>query len=106
MRQQLGDDYAWPGDVRELEQCRATCCCGMPITRAAALRALPASRRAELAEAVRRCTLDAGELLRRYTTLVYLDERRNLEDTARRLDLERRIVKRHVDAAFAARLPH
>jgi ActR/RegA family two-component response regulator len=60
--------------------------------------------RAELAEAVRSCSLDAGELLRRYTTLVYLDEHQNLEATARRLDLDRRTVKRHIEAAVAARL--
>ena len=44
------------------------------------------------------------ELLRRYVTQVYVDEGANLEATARRLELDRRTVKKHVDPALAEQL--
>ncbi|HEX6811241.1 MAG TPA: sigma 54-interacting transcriptional regulator [Planctomycetota bacterium] len=106
VRQQLGCDYAWPGNVRELEQClRNVLLRHAYQPRRGGAVASGDDPRAELAAAVRRCALDADELLRRYTTLVFFEERQNLEATARRLDLDRRTVKRYVDAAFAARLP-
>ncbi|HZN37906.1 MAG TPA: sigma 54-interacting transcriptional regulator [Planctomycetota bacterium] len=102
--QQLGADYAWPGNVRELEQCLRNVLLRHAYHPRRSATITGEDPRAELAQAVRSCSLDAGELLRRYTTLVYLDEDQNLEATARRLDLDRRTVKRHVEAAFAARL--
>lgn len=48
--------------------------------------------------------LSLDELLRRYVTLVHADAGTNLEATARRLDVDRRAVKRYLDREFAARL--
>jgi ActR/RegA family two-component response regulator len=53
---------------------------------------------------VQRGGLSLDELLRRYVTLVHADAGTNLEATARRLDVDRRAVKRYLDREFAARL--
>lgn len=86
----LGRSYAWPGNVRELEQCvrnlilRGTYRPTGPLLSASTedwLAAIGAGR------------LTAEELLTRYTRLVHAQAGGNIEETARRLDVDRRTVK-------------
>jgi transcriptional regulator with AAA-type ATPase domain len=89
----LGRDYSWPGNFRELEQCVNNVLirheCRPP--RSAAISATE-----QLARDLAAGRLTADELLRRYCTLVY-SQTRNYEETARRLNLDRRTVKAKVN---------
>ncbi|MDH3457677.1 MAG: sigma 54-interacting transcriptional regulator [Gemmatimonadota bacterium] len=96
----LGREYEWPGNFRELEQCvRSVLIHGeyqpprMP--------ARPA--RQETLGAIERGAFTADELLSRYCTLVY-SQTGNYQETARRLGLDRRTVKSKVDEELLARL--
>jgi transcriptional regulator with AAA-type ATPase domain len=92
----LGEDYPWPGNIRELEQC----------VRNILIRRVyhPPKPRAQtsrdhLTQALRQCDLTAEELLRHYCALVFA-ETGSYAETARRLDLDRRTVKSRVEAQW------
>ena len=96
----LGPDYPWPGNVRELEQCVRN----VLVRKEYRPPAAPGSGRpGDVAAELERGGLTAEELLRRYCTLVYA-RTGSYQETARRLQLDRRTVKRHVDPERLARL--
>jgi hypothetical protein len=102
IRENLGSDYPWPGNVRELEQCvRNILVRGTYRPRATPPTA--ASARRGVAQAVLDGRLTADQLLQRYCTLVYAETGSYLE-TARRLGLDRRIVRTKVDATLLVAL--
>jgi len=72
---ELGLDYPWPGNIRELEQCV----------------------RNVLVRGEYRARLTADELLQRYVELVYADAG-NLQEAARRLGMDWRTVRTRVAA--------
>jgi transcriptional regulator with GAF, ATPase, and Fis domain len=85
----LGDHYTWPGNFRELEQC----------LRNLVLRgeyrptgSLARSATDDWNAIIESGALTAEQLLRRYTQIVY-SQSGTVEETARRLDLDRRTVK-------------
>jgi transcriptional regulator with PAS, ATPase and Fis domain len=88
----LGADYGWPGNYRELEQCVRN------LLIRGDYRPVPADGAVgggdPFAEA-RQGRLTADELLDRYCTLVY-EQCGSYQETGRRLGLDRRTVKRHV----------
>jgi hypothetical protein len=93
-------DYPWPGNYRELEQCVKNVLIRRDYR--------PSPPRA--ATAVDECAheflsggITAGQLLSRYCTLVY-HRTGSYEETARRLELDRRTVKSKVDLMLLARL--
>ena len=90
----LGEDYAWPGNFRELEQCVRNVLIRKEYHPATAAGSSPAQR---LADDIEGGKMTADELLRRYCSLVY-SQTRNYEETARRLGLDRRTVKSKVQA--------
>ena len=96
----LGDGYRWPGNVRELEQCVRNV---MIRGEYRPPHATSVSGRQRVAEEMLAGTLNADELLRRYCTLVYA-ETGSYQETARRLDLDRRTVKDKVDPELLSRL--
>ena len=96
----LGPDYPWPGNVRELEQCVRNVLVRREYRPPAASGRGPA---ADLAAELEEGNLTAEALLRRYCTLVYA-RTGSYQETARRLQLDRRTVKRHVDPELLARL--
>ena len=98
--QNLGSDYPWPGNIRELEQCVRSFVIRRDYTPA---RPPPAGARDQLATDVKRGSLTADELLRRYCTLVYA-QTGNYQETARRLEVDRRTVKSRIDAEMLAEL--
>jgi DNA-binding NtrC family response regulator len=85
----LGASYAWPGNFRELEQCVRNL-----ILRGEYRPAGPLVRGAadDWNAVIEGGALTAEELLRRYTRIVF-DQAGTIEETARRLDLDRRTVK-------------
>jgi transcriptional regulator of acetoin/glycerol metabolism len=96
----LGVDYAWPGNYRELEQCVKNV-----LIRRNYRPALGGAEDAveEFANQARAGRLTADELMGRYVTIVY-SRTGSYEETARRLGLDRRTVKAKVDAALLGRL--
>ncbi len=85
----LGASYAWPGNFRELEQCVRNL-----ILRGEYRPAGPLVRGAadDWNAVIEGGALTAEELMRRYTRIVF-DQAGTIEETARRLDLDRRTVK-------------
>jgi transcriptional regulator with AAA-type ATPase domain len=89
VEQNLGENYEWPGNYRELEQCVRN----VLIRRNYRPAQVGAGDGAdELARELRAGRLTADELLRRYCAYIYR-QTGSYEETARRLQLDRRTVK-------------
>ncbi len=92
--QHLGRAYPWPGNIRELEQCLRNVLVRKEYqptqTRSVTVQE-------DLSQAMTTGALTADELLRRYCALVYA-QTGSYEETARRLQIDRRTVKSKVDA--------
>jgi len=93
IRRQLGPDYAWPGNFRELEQC---------VRRIVLKRSYEGDRRRALADVRDRIidgvdtgSLDAQELLSAYCTILH-DRHGTYEHVARLANLDRRTVKKYI----------
>src|SRR4030081_3202427 len=84
----LGAEYAWPGNYRELEQCVKNVLIRRNYRPSSAG---PADAVEEFAQDARAGKLTADELLSRYVTIVY-SRTGSYEETARRLGLDRRTV--------------
>ncbi|MBI5368445.1 MAG: sigma 54-interacting transcriptional regulator [Planctomycetes bacterium] len=95
----LGPDYAWPGTVRELEQCVRNVLIRREYL--PPVRHPSADPGAALHGALDAGTLTAEALLRAYVTRVYA-QTGSYEETARRLALDRRTVKAKVDPGLLA----
>jgi transcriptional regulator with AAA-type ATPase domain len=96
----LGVDYAWPGNIRELEQCvRSVLVRG--AYRPAAVAPHPEREDDALFAAMRGAALTAEEVVRRYCALAYA-RFGSYQETARRLALDRRTVKAKVAARRSA----
>jgi hypothetical protein len=91
----LGDDYAWPGNVRELEQCARRVILGYAY---AGDRAQLGDTTASVRRALDHGGLTARELLDVYCKSLY-ERFGTYEAVARRTGLDRRTVKKHVEAA-------
>ncbi len=98
----LGRDYAWRGNIRELEQCVRNVMIRQEYWPVVNTRA-GEDPRDRLASGIANGTLTADELLRQYCTLVYA-KLQNYEATARQLVLDRRTVKSKVDRELLAEL--
>jgi transcriptional regulator with AAA-type ATPase domain len=89
VEQNLGPEYTWPGNYRELEQCVRNVLIRRDYRPA---RSEQGDAADELARELRAGRLTADQLLRRYCTYVYR-QTGSYEETARRLQLDRRTVK-------------
>jgi DNA-binding NtrC family response regulator len=94
----LGAGYRWPGNYRELEQCVRNF-----IIRREYRPARPRAAAEDLFAPARLGELTAEELLIRYCTLVYAKEG-SYEAAARKLALDRRTVKAHIDPAMLQKI--
>jgi len=92
----IGMDYRWPGNVRELEQCVRN----VMIRRAHHPVRAPLDRGRTVAETfvggLNEGGISAEELLRCYCALVYA-QTGSFQETARRLNIDRRTVKSKID---------
>jgi transcriptional regulator of acetoin/glycerol metabolism len=101
MEANLGTEYPWPGNYRELDQCvknvlirrnyrpPRTVSTGDPVE--------------QFAAHARAGQLSADQLLVQYVTIVY-SRVGSYEETARRLGLDRRTVRSKVDEALLEKL--
>lgn len=99
IREHIGLDYPWPGNVRELEQCVRNV---LVRGKYAPPRATSARFDENLAQDLTMGSLTVAELMRRYCTLVY-SRIGNFEEAARKLGVDRRTIKAHVDMALLGR---
>ncbi|MBZ5622768.1 MAG: sigma 54-interacting transcriptional regulator [Acidobacteriia bacterium] len=96
----LGMDYPWPGNYRELEQCVKN----VLIRRNYRPSRAGAEDPLELfSRETRAGRLSVDELVSRYVTIVY-SQTGSYEETARRLGLDRRTVKAKLDTGLLRRL--
>lgn len=102
IEENLGANYPWPGNFRELEQCVRNLLIRGSYEPAAASSGA-STLAAELASDVSGAKLDAESLLRRYVTLVY-SRTGSFVAAARMLGLDRRTVKAKLDPEFLDRL--
>jgi hypothetical protein len=91
----LGRDYAWPGNIRELEQCVRNLLIRGSYAPAQPPVAATADAHEMLAADIAKGRLTADELLRRYCSLVFASTG-SYEATARKLKLDRRTVRAKV----------
>ena len=96
----LGANYTWPGNIRELEQCLRN------VWVRKEYHPSPMHMRSlhdDFMGAFTNGALTADEVLQHYCTTVYV-QTGSYEETARRLQLDRRTVKRKVDEQLLSRL--
>jgi DNA-binding NtrC family response regulator len=99
IRTRMPPDYPWPGNIRELEQCVSNI-----LVRGGYTPMQPSERSVpSLAQQMDRGEITADELLRAYCTHVYA-RTGSYVDTAKRLNIDRRTVKSHVDDFLLAEL--
>lgn len=96
----LGRDYPWPGNIRELEQCVRSVMIRKEYHPA---RGQPEAGFDDLKRAWDADSLTAEEVLQWYCTQVYA-QTGSYEETARRLQLDRRTVKSKIDGKILGHL--
>ncbi len=102
--QNIGNDYPWPGNFRELEQCVRNVLIRKSYHPAHSTAGSNSGDSADaLATSLREGRLTADELLQHYCTLVYA-ELGSYEQAARRLDIDRRTVRSKIDEELLAQL--
>lgn len=100
--QNLGRQYAWPGNIRELEQCLRNVLIRRSYVPSPTISAQSsADPHQKLLVAMLDGRLSADELLRRYCTLVYASTG-SYDATARKLKLDRRTVRAKIDPGAIA----
>jgi len=96
IRGNLGLQYAWPGNFRELEQCVRNIMVHGEYLPENTQAAMPRDKL--LSSALGVGSLTAEHFLREYISSVY-ETTQNYNETARLLELDRRTVKKYVDLA-------
>jgi DNA-binding NtrC family response regulator len=90
----LGPGYAWPGNVRELEQCVRRVI--LKKNYAGDIKSVsPDDLKTQLVTGIESGELDAQTLIAGYCTLLY-KRYGTFEDVARRINLDRRTVKKYI----------
>jgi transcriptional regulator with AAA-type ATPase domain len=99
IEQHLERGYNWPGNYRELEQCVRNVLIRRDYRPS---RSAPHDPIEQFTADLRAGRLTADQALSRYATIVY-KQTGSYEETARRLEIDRRTVKSKIDPEFLAR---
>jgi DNA-binding NtrC family response regulator len=97
VRNSVGSGYSWPGNVRELEQAIRRILVTGQYTSDTPPRS--ASLREQLIAGIEAQSLNAETLLAGYCKVLY-ETNRNYEAVARKSNLDRRTVKKHIKSSF------
>lgn len=100
IRSNLGDHYPWPGNVRELEQATRRILLTKEYRGDTVIQKTGLGER--LVSGIHAGDLNAQELLSGYCALLYA-RHGTYEEVARRMNLDRRTVKRHIELSKAMR---
>ena len=99
IEEHLEASYEWPGNYRELEQCVRNVLIRRDYRPS---RSAPVDPVEQFTADLRAGRLTADQALSRYATIVY-KQTGSYEETARRLEIDRRTVKSKIDPEFLAR---
>lgn len=91
----LGENYAWPGNVREMEQAVRRIVLSRSYRGNLYAKPVPESLAEKIYAGMNSGTLTARQMLADYCTLLY-DRYGNIEEVARRTQLDRRTVQKYL----------
>jgi transcriptional regulator of acetoin/glycerol metabolism len=91
----LGEDYSWPGNVREMEQAVRRIVLSREYRGNLYVKPVPDSLPEKIHSGVNRGNMTAKQLLSSYCTLLY-NRHGNLEEVARLTQMDRRTVKKYL----------
>ena len=94
----LGENYAWPGNVRELEQAVRRIVLSREYRGHLYSKPAPDNLSGQMQLGISKGNLTAKQLLSAYCALLY-KQHENLEEVARRTQMDRRTVKKYLLAA-------
>lgn len=100
LHRDLGDNYAWPGNVREMEQAVRRIMLSREYRGQIYAKPAPGSLADKIQLGVSQGTLTAKEILSYYCALLY-KKHDNIEEVARRMQLDRRTVKKYLQSSGA-----
>ena len=103
IRTNLGTDYPWRGNIRELEQCVSSILIRGEYAPSNVSQASSPSGAAFWLEQIRQGKLNCDQVLQKYCTWTYF-RAGSYESAARLLGLDRRTVKSRIDQAMLTRL--
>jgi len=92
---QLGADYPWPGNVREVEQCVRRVLLKGSYSGHTAFSPAGGGLGSRLIAGIEQGSIEAGSLVSGYCYLLY-QRHQNFEEVARRTALDRRTVKKYI----------
>jgi DNA-binding NtrC family response regulator len=92
---QLGADYPWPGNVREVEQCVRRVLLKGSYSGHTAFSPPGGGLGSRLIAGIEQGSIEAGSLVSGYCYLLY-QRHQNFEEVARRTALDRRTVKKYI----------
>jgi transcriptional regulator of acetoin/glycerol metabolism len=98
LHRDLGENYTWPGNVREMEQAVRRILLSREYKGHLYTLAAPDNLRGRMQNAISAGNLTAGQLLANYCALLY-QQHQNIEEVARRTQLDRRTVKKYLQAS-------
>ncbi|MBE9522369.1 MAG: sigma-54-dependent Fis family transcriptional regulator [Proteobacteria bacterium] len=94
----LGKNYTWPGNVREMEQAVRRILLSRECRRNLYAKPVPDDLSGQIQQGINKGDLTAKQLLSTYCALLY-KKYENIEEVARRTQMDRRTVKRYLMAA-------
>jgi DNA-binding NtrC family response regulator len=98
LHRDLGDNYAWPGNVREMEQAVRRIMLSREYRGQIYAKPAPGSLADKIQLGVNQGTLTAKEILSYYCALLH-KKHDNIEEVARRMQLDRRTVKKYLQSS-------
>ncbi len=98
---QMGANYSWPGNIRELEQCVRNVMIRKSYTPASQSRVdAGASPRDQFAQAVAEGRFSLDELIEHYVSMIYAEEGQHYVRAAKRLNVDWRTLRQRLNSVL------